>query len=775
MLLPADASLIERDRKLPGLATVLAPEAFLAALRLLFPEAEPKAAQPVYVRYKPGTSCLVGYQLEVGGERVFLYARAHRFDAQDKLRKAHQRASIPGPFGPGRIVLTQKASLISVFPNDSKLKALALLADEHGQKRLFRPFTPEPAGWRNTSVHTLRYKPERRYVCQLRFSDGASAVLKFYTAAGYQAASNNAAAFESRGPLRIARRIGHSARHCILAFEWLPGQLLSEALSDPDLKFERLATVGAALACLHNQIFTGLVPLAREAEASSLLALAEWLSFVCPHLARRANSLSRKLVTRLMQKLPVKRPTHGDFYAKQILLADDTVAILDLDEAVLADPAADVGLFIAHLERDALRGTLAPDRVEPISQMLIEGYCRAARDLLAGHIALYTAAALFRLAPDPFRHREPDWPERTEALLERAEQILDHGFSQSVFVSQSPISRPPSAVEVFDPFGVTGDERMPFLAQALNPDEVERQLAHNLAHLAGQLRALRVTRYKPGRRCLIEYDLETEASEMITLVGKVRARGLDEKTYCLLRSLWNDGFEASSADGISVPEPVGMIPAFNMWLQRKVSGVPATELLAKAGGRALMRRIAAAIHKLHQAGIAPHRRHTMADELRILRARLTLVAQMRPHWAARLERLLDRYEQLGGALPSPGLRGIHRDFYADQVLIAGERLYLIDLDLYCEGDPGLDVGNFLGHLTEQSWRSFGDPEALADRAGALEESFVALAGEERRAAVRTYAMLTLARHIYLSTQFPERRYLTEPLLELCEQRLSRVR
>lgn len=172
----------------------------------------------------------------------------------------------------------------------------------------------------------------------------------------------------------------------------MPGQLLSEALSDPDLKFERLATVGAAPACLHNQIFTGLVCLTREAEASRLLALADWLGFVCPHLARRANSLSRKLVTRLMQKLPVKRPTHGDFYAKQIPLADDAVAILDFDEAVLADPAADVGLFITHLEREALRGNLAPDRVEPISQMLLEGYCRAAGDSLADRLPLYTLA-----------------------------------------------------------------------------------------------------------------------------------------------------------------------------------------------------------------------------------------------------------------------------------------------------------------------------------------------------------------------------------------------
>jgi len=41
-----------------------------------------------------------------------------------------------------------------------------------------------------------------------------------------------------------------------------------------------------------------------------------------------------------------------------------------------------------------------------------------------------------------------------------------------------------------------------------------------------------------------------------------------------------------------------------------------------------------------------------------------------------------------------------------------------------------------------------------------------------RPAVQTYATLTLARHIYLSTTFPERRAFTRALLELCEERLA---
>ena len=186
----------------------------------------------------------------------------------------------------------------------------------------------------------------------------------------------------------------------------------------------------------------------------------------------------------------------------------------------------------------------------------------------------------------------------------------------------------------------------------------------------------------------------------------------------------------------------------------------------------LARRIAEAVHKLHQARVPTDRRHTIADELRILRGCLPTVARLETRWAERIERLLDACGRLGAATPDPILRGIHRDFYADQVIVDGPRLYLLDFDLYCEGDPALDVGNFLGHVTEQSLRTQGCPGALVEVERGMEERFVELSGEATRPSLRAYAMLTLVRHVYLSTLFPDRRQTTGSLLELCEERLG---
>jgi hypothetical protein len=330
-------------------------------------------------------------------------------------------------------------------------------------------------------------------------------------------------------------------------------------------------------------------------------------------------------------------------------------------------------------------------------------------------------------------------------------------------------------VSISDPFCATADAALPFLAQAMDPEDVDRRIGPLLGS-AARLRSIRVMRHKPGRRCLIEYDFESESasggSKSVTLVGKARARGSPKEGDRLLRLLRDRGFGDDAEDGVSVPEPVGVIGEYHMSLQRKVPGVPASPLFGKPGGMELARRVARAACKLHRAGVLPRRCHSIADEIAILREKLRALCETRPAWSRRLARLLEQCECLAAGVPTTTLRGIHRDFYADQVLVDGPRLHIVDFDLFCQGDPALDAGNFLGHLSEQSLRLFGDPAALSECEGAFEEQFVSLCGPSIRPAVRAYATLTIARHVYLSTRFEERRPFTEPLLELVEERLD---
>ncbi|MCU0551429.1 MAG: aminoglycoside phosphotransferase family protein [Leptolyngbya sp. Prado105] len=336
------------------------------------------------------------------------------------------------------------------------------------------------------------------------------------------------------------------------------------------------------------------------------------------------------------------------------------------------------------------------------------------------------------------------------------------------------------SIAIQDPFHILADPKLSFLAAALDPVQVQQQFQTQLFYRSERLKvleiqAIRVIRYKPQRRCLIEYDVLVERSgevQAMTWIAKVRSKGLDQSSYRLQQLLWDYGFEQDSADGISVPEPIGVIPQWRMWLQCKVPGVLVTEAISTSEGTELAQRIADAAHKLHCAWIMPKRCHGMKEEMAILHDRLSQVIVQFPHWQSRLERVLAQCDRLASSISSDSIRGIHRDFYPDQVLVDGSRLYLLDFDLFAGGDSELDIGNFNGHLIEQGLRLLGDPNAFATQQAALSDRFTQINREATRHTIEVYTTLTLVRHIYLSTQFPERQTFTAALVEHCEHRLN---
>ncbi len=773
MLMPGDADLVRRDPRLPGLALLLDPEAFSARLCEHFRGIDPARAAPTYVRHKPGTSCVVAYQLSQNGKQVDVHAHACVASELPKLKKIFARSHAAASAG-WSAVWPQDAVMVSFFPNDGKLLSLGRLVDADSRRRLLRKLFPaRPDAW-NATVDRLRYKPQRRYVGRVAIAGKPLALLKCYTDIGYAAALHATNAFPHGGFARLAKRIGKLNRHRMLAFEWLPGRLLSDLIVE-DCSLDRVADTGVALAGLHYRGAMGLTHRTRGAEIRGLHAVTNGLDQLCPWLSDRVHRLTDCIAGWLASQPSRDRPIHGDFDASQVLIADESISIIDLDEAVYGDPLQDVGTFLAHLERAAISGLLTDSGVSRIKDALVDGYQSVVGAVDLSQINMYTAAALVRLAPHSFRQREPDWPDRTGAIVKQAESLAEAPNRSCV----NPRNWVRASVPVADVFHAAADPHMPWLAQAIDPCQIQQSLLEccpSLEEGRARVRAIRVVRHKPRRRCLIEYDIGfdhfSRRSGLLTLVGKVRAKGADAATYRLLACLRKAGLSDESASDVCVPEPVGIIPDLRMWLQNKVPGRPATELLLGDEGLAIAARVADAIHQLHESRVMPARRHTMVDELAILNERLSLVAHMKPEWSTRLARVLDACARLGRAASQPALRGIHRDFYADHVVVDGPRLWLIDFDLYCQGDPALDIGNFQGHLIEQSLRLFGRADALADRQAALEDRFAELAGDGARMSSRIYTTLTLVRHIFLSTQFPARRKLTEPLLHLCEERLA---
>ncbi len=291
-----------------------------------------------------------------------------------------------------------------------------------------------------------------------------------------------------------------------------------------------------------------------------------------------------------------------------------------------------------------------------------------------------------------------------------------------------------------------------------------------------ELIAIRLRRHKPGRRCLIEYDLLVKHPYnppfAMTLMAKIRMKSHDHKTWAVLNSLWEGDFNDNTDDNIKIPCPVGEIPHWHMMLQLKVSGTELEAMLAGSRGEHLAKQIAESAFKIHNSGIPTRRRHTMANELDILNERLSRTANANPHWSIRIKDIIKHCEKRGNNLPTVPLCGIHRDFYADQIIVNGRLLYLLDFDLYCKGDPALDIGNFIAHITEFSLRTFNNADALINVKHALSNRYLQLNPNIKRQSIQTYETLTLARHIYISTLLSERKPFTLALLELTEQRLG---
>ncbi|MGH7492838.1 MAG: phosphotransferase family protein [bacterium] len=424
MLSSHEADLVKREVAIPGLATLLDPEAFAATLQSFIPGANRLVAHPSYIRYKPGMNCLIAYRVENDENRVSVYAKAHGHDAPVKLRKATLAKTVPGQLGPGRIVLDDIGVVISFFPNDSNLKRLRRIAETEARHHLLKEFLPHVRDQLSAKMESLAYKPERRYVAKVTTESNSSTLLKFYTPQIFHTTQQSAIAFTSHGFLRIPRCLGKSNRYSVIAFEWLEGRLLGEIINEGEPALKAVEETGAALAQLHAQDPDGLGLKTRETEAATILEMANWLSFVHPPIAERAKQLAKRLASWLQTETQVQKPIHGDFYAKQVLWSEGCARVVDLDEAVRGDPRFDLCLFVARLEQDAIRGKLSAESAPALKHALLDGYMQAGGQPSLRDMDWYTAVALFQLSHEPFRACEPGWIDCTEAILDRIESIL---------------------------------------------------------------------------------------------------------------------------------------------------------------------------------------------------------------------------------------------------------------------------------------------------------------------------------------------------------------
>jgi Ser/Thr protein kinase RdoA (MazF antagonist) len=243
----------------------------------------------------------------------------------------------------------------------------------------------------------LAYKPRRRAVLRV---DGH--VVKVYAHQGeFEEALNGQRAASTLRTVVAPRLEGVLPERLLTVQSRLPGRTL---LAARDLA----EAAGALLALLHTSDVTGLRVFDPRAQLDAAAASARLVGAIAPELRGR---LERVLGT-LEDSRPadaVLLPSHSDFNARQLLVANRQLALTDFDAFCLAPAALDHATYVAYLVRGG------PDD--------LNGALEGLADLLAGygerpaHLSWYVATMILRRAPRPFRYFDPDWRPRLEEMV----------------------------------------------------------------------------------------------------------------------------------------------------------------------------------------------------------------------------------------------------------------------------------------------------------------------------------------------------------------------
>jgi hypothetical protein len=326
-------------------------------------------------KYAPGEQCTVLYAL---GQQ--LVSGQLRLDGAE-----------PGP-------------RLWVFPDDPALPGLRLLAGRDELRDALRVALPEGPRVRGCRATLLRYRPHRRATFLLGVRLGGRLlryVGKAYhdeekAAAVYAESHRLARVLTDRG-LVLADPVAFLPAARLVLQRVVEGRPLDQLLGNRrgcgrDLR-NGVREAGAALAALHSapQVSTRERPV--DAELARFSRRAAAVSSVNPELGARLASVAEDLERRGRDLPPSARGlVHGDCKPSQFLLRPGAVALVDFDSCGVADPACDVGTFLASLRHRTAPGA------QDLPADFLAAYGRVAGNGPSPRAGWYEAVALMRKA-----------------------------------------------------------------------------------------------------------------------------------------------------------------------------------------------------------------------------------------------------------------------------------------------------------------------------------------------------------------------------------------
>ncbi len=362
------------------------------------------------VHHRPGDEVVVGFDVTVGWP-----------DGSERSELVYVAVSLGDPGA---------APHIWCYPHDPLLPGLA----DAVTSEAVGAFLGLSADAVRLSVRALR--PCRRAVVEVR-GDDVALYLKVVPPDEVARVVARHSAFAARG-LPVAQVVAVDELRGWVMMDALRGVTLDELLDEPTSRLpgaddlaalvERIATVELADEDLvPASVSPGLV-----GRHGAVLSAAQ------PALAARADTVAGAIDRAARQSVVRCATVHGDLHAGQLLVDErgSIVGLLDLDDAGLGDVLDEYGRLLAHL----LAGAALADPAHATRRWT--SAAGLADDWVArfgGHeLSPRVAASLLGWATAPWRAQDASWPDRVEAVLAIAEDVVVLGVDEAIRSRRSP-------------------------------------------------------------------------------------------------------------------------------------------------------------------------------------------------------------------------------------------------------------------------------------------------------------------------------------------------
>jgi hypothetical protein len=455
----ASAAGLSPQEALPGLATAFDEEAMKEHLQVaLFGADRPRYSvercTPTRPLYIPGECCVLRYRFQARSGtsgtvlepivmgRVFpnrstcaAYMSNKLAPLAARMRNRPEVAAFAAPAA----MIDALNMVVHVWPIDGELPTLVDATDPRRMIDVFRETLPDalkqPFVVEDCQIELVSYR--RRQRCVLRYSiagktAGSDEVRRLIVYGKVTASGDET--LKGRMIDALRDRIRHPAAHYrftlprsfgsrpdlhLSLLEALPGEaLIGRALrarvrgkpAHDALPLEDMvATCGYVAAMLHASGVALGRPRTLDDELAGLLPQVAMVRQFVPSFGERVQSWLERIAALAEQSAPLKLClSHGDFKHEQLLFDGARSGLVDFDAICQAEPALDLGKFLAHLRVEAERIQRRASVSSPVGDELAERFLRAYVSAAGGEVEderrlrfrtmLYEAIALLRLA-----------------------------------------------------------------------------------------------------------------------------------------------------------------------------------------------------------------------------------------------------------------------------------------------------------------------------------------------------------------------------------------